>query len=108
MNDAEIRLQCVSTAPFFWRTVSKTAKYWMSAVFVGFLIDCLLGDPARLPHPIVLIGKAIAALEKRLRKAFPATPEFIQLYHEHEKQEREWKREKKKREEEKNNPARNK
>ena len=75
MNDAEIRLQCVSTAPFFWRTVSKTAKYWMSAVFVGFLIDCLLGDPARLPHPIVLIGKAIAALEKRLRKAFPATPE---------------------------------
>ena len=34
--------------------------------------------------------------------------EFIQLYHEHEKQEREWKREKKKREAEKNDPARNK
>ena len=55
--------------------VSETAKLWMSAVLVGFLIDCLLGDPPRLPHPIVLIGKAIAALEKRLRKAFPTTPE---------------------------------
>ena len=36
----------------------------MPAVLVGFLIDCLLGDPAALPHPIVLIGKGIAALEK--------------------------------------------
>ena len=59
----------------FSRMVSETAKLWMSAVLVGFLIDCLLGDPPRLPHPIVLIGKAIAALEKRLRKAFPTTPE---------------------------------
>ena len=47
----------------------------MPAVLVGFLIDCLLGDPAALPHPIVLIGKGIAALEKALRKRFPATPE---------------------------------
>ena len=50
-------------------------KLWMPAVLVGFLIDCLLGDPAALPHPIVLIGKAIAALEKALRARFPATPE---------------------------------
>ncbi len=48
---------------------------WMPAVLVGFLIDCLLGDPAALPHPIVLIGKGIAALEKALRARFPATPE---------------------------------
>ena len=50
-------------------------KLWMPAVLVGFLIDCLIGDPAALPHPIVLIGKAIAALEKALRPRFPATPE---------------------------------
>ena len=50
-------------------------KLWMLAVIVGFLIDCLLGDPAGLPHPIVLIGKGIAALEKALRPRFPATPE---------------------------------
>ena len=49
-------------------------KLWMLAVIVGFLIDCLLGDPAALPHPIVLIGKAIAALERWLRPRFPATP----------------------------------
>lgn len=48
---------------------------WMPAVLVGFLIDCLIGDPAALPHPIVLIGKGISALEKALRPRFPATPE---------------------------------
>ena len=47
----------------------------MPAVLVGFLMDCLLGDPAGLPHPIVLIGKGIAALERALRPRFPATPE---------------------------------
>ncbi len=48
---------------------------WMPAVLVGFLIDCVLGDPAALPHPVVLIGKGIAALERVLRPRFPATPE---------------------------------
>jgi len=47
----------------------------MPAVLVGFLIDCLIGDPPALPHPIVLIGKGIAALEKALRSRFPATAE---------------------------------
>ena len=46
----------------------------MPAVLVGFLIDCLLGDPLWLPHPIVLIGKGIAALERAMRKRFSATP----------------------------------
>ena len=50
-------------------------RLWMPAVLVGFLMDCLLGDPAGLPHPIVLIGKTIAALERAFRKRFPATPE---------------------------------
>lgn len=47
----------------------------MPAVLVGFLMDCLLGDPAGLPHPIVLIGKGIAVLERAFRRRFPATPE---------------------------------
>ena len=33
----------------------------------GFLIDCILGDPYSLPHPIRLIGSLIAGLEKLLR-----------------------------------------
>ncbi len=76
IDDAEIRLQCAGTAVFFCRrTVRENVKLWMPAVLVGFLIDCLIGDPAALPHPIVLIGKGIAALEKLLRARFPKTPE---------------------------------
>ncbi len=36
-------------------------------LFFGFLIDCILGDPYSLPHPIRLIGSLIARLEKLLR-----------------------------------------
>lgn len=36
-------------------------------LFFGFLIDCILGDPYSLPHPIRLIGSLIAGLEKLLR-----------------------------------------
>ena len=63
----------VTAAVLFERR--KRMRLWMPAVLVGFLIDCLLGDPAALPHPIVLIGKGIAALERALRRRFPATPE---------------------------------
>ena len=41
------------------------------ALLLGFLLDCLLGDPQGFPHPIVAIGKLIAWLEKALRKLFP-------------------------------------
>lgn len=37
------------------------------ALTIGFFLDLLLGDPLWLPHPIVLIGRLIAALEGRLR-----------------------------------------
>ncbi len=30
---------------------------------------CLFGDPAWLPHPVVLMGRCISALEKHLRTA---------------------------------------
>ena len=33
-----------------------------------------MGDPHSLPHPVVLIGKTISALERALRKMFPKTP----------------------------------
>ena len=36
-------------------------------VILGFLLDCIIGDPYSLPHPIRLIGKLIAALEKLVR-----------------------------------------
>ena len=44
------------------------------AVLGGFGLDLLLADPAWMPHPVVGMGRAIAALEKRLRRLFPATP----------------------------------
>ena len=45
------------------------------AVLGGFVLDCLFGDPAWLPHPVVYMGKAISALEKRLRVCLPKTPQ---------------------------------
>ena len=35
---------------------------------IGWLLDLTLGDPARLPHPVVWFGKAISACEHRLNK----------------------------------------
>ena len=44
------------------------------AALCGFVIDLLLGDPARMPHPVVFMGRCISALEKSLRRIFPKTP----------------------------------
>ena len=35
---------------------------------IGWLLDLTLGDPARLPHPVVWFGKAISACEHHLNK----------------------------------------
>ena len=43
-------------------------------LLIGFGIDCVLGDPHSLPHPVVLIGKTISALECVLRRIFAKTP----------------------------------
>ena len=45
------------------------------AALCGFILDLLLGDPAWLTpiHPVVLMGRAISVLEKRLRALFPKT-----------------------------------
>jgi adenosylcobinamide-phosphate synthase len=45
---------------------------WMIAIlplFIGWMLDLIFGDPARLPHPIVWFGKAIAFFEHRLNKS---------------------------------------
>ena len=43
------------------------------ALPIGFLIDCILGDPHGFPHPVVAIGRLISFLEKVLRKLLPKT-----------------------------------
>ena len=37
-------------------------------LLVGWVLDLIVGDPARLPHPVVWFGKAIAAFEHRLNR----------------------------------------
>jgi adenosylcobinamide-phosphate synthase len=48
-------------------------KIWIAVLplLAGFLLDLLLGDPYRLPHPVRLIGRGIAGLERILRKRLP-------------------------------------
>lgn len=45
----------------------------------GFILDGIFGDPAWLVHPVVIMGKAITALEKFFRKRLPNTPEGERL-----------------------------
>lgn len=47
----------------------------LGALFIGFIMDLVLGDPHGIVHPVVLIGKLINMLEKLLRKVFPKTTE---------------------------------
>ena len=35
---------------------------------IGFILDCIIGDPYNIPHPIKLIGRLIGGLEKLVRK----------------------------------------
>lgn len=53
--------------------------YGIVALTAGFLLDLLLGDPRWLYHPVIIIGKAISFLEKRIRKVFPKTPKGERL-----------------------------
>ena len=41
------------------------------SILIGFLLDCVFGDPRRFPHPICLIGNFISFMEKVLRRIFP-------------------------------------
>ncbi len=41
------------------------------SIILGFVIDCIFGDPYNFPHPVRLIGNLISELEKIMRKFFP-------------------------------------
>jgi len=43
--------------------------FFLQAI-LGYIIDIIVGDPPRLPHPVVLIGNSIARLERVARKTF--------------------------------------
>lgn len=43
------------------------------ALFLGFLLDLLLGDPSFLYHPVRIMGKEIEVLERLIRKVMPKT-----------------------------------
>lgn len=45
----------------------------LSILLAGCLLDAVLGDPYRLPHPIRWMGRLIAWMEKTLRPRFPKT-----------------------------------
>lgn len=40
-------------------------------LFIGFILDLILGDPYSLPHPVRLIGKMISMCERAVRKNMP-------------------------------------
>lgn len=44
----------------------------LQAVVGGFVLDALFGDPAWLPHPVVLMGRCISRLENSCVPACPA------------------------------------
>ncbi len=46
----------------------ETALICIAALFTGFLLDQILGDPEKWPHPIVAFGKAISYFEKLFNK----------------------------------------
>ena len=37
------------------------------SLLLGFLLDCLVGDPHSIPHPVVLIGKLIPLRSNAVR-----------------------------------------
>lgn len=48
-------------------------QYSAIALLGGFILDCLIGDPRWLYHPVRIIGLLISVCEKVLRKIFPDT-----------------------------------
>ena len=52
--------------------------WFLVSAVLGIILDIIFGDPDWIPHPVVLIGKLISAMEKLLRRVSPATPEGMQ------------------------------
>ncbi len=51
----------------------------LAAIVLGALLDLCFGDPVRLPHPVVFIGKLIARTEALLRRILPDTKAALRL-----------------------------
>lgn len=47
------------------------------SILIAALADLAFGDPRWMPHPVVLMGRAIAVLERLLRRLSPATPDGL-------------------------------
>ena len=45
-------------------------KHFLPALplILGFILDCIIGDPYNIPHPIKLIGRLIGGLERLVRQ----------------------------------------
>ena len=42
---------------------------WQTAsIAMGFLLDCIIGDPYKIPHPVMGIGKWISFFDNKLRR----------------------------------------
>lgn len=41
----------------------------MASVWTAYIVDLIIGDPYRFPHPVIYIGKLISFLEGLIRKA---------------------------------------
>ncbi len=47
------------------------------AVLLGFILDCIFGDPQNLWHPVCAIGTLISKTERLLRRIFPDSPRAL-------------------------------
>lgn len=43
------------------------------STLTAFILDQIFGDPRNFPHPVVIIGRLISAMERFTRKVFPKT-----------------------------------
>ncbi len=50
----------------------------ITAFIVAYLLDCLVGDPPSLPHPVRCLGALITGLEKLARRVF-VTPAGLKI-----------------------------
>lgn len=59
-----------STSPAIPTTTSSTdpGMNHLLPVVIGFLLDLCLGDPSRMPHPVIGMGRLISQLEQWLRR----------------------------------------
>lgn len=48
-------------------------KYNLISLLMGFVLDCIFGDPEWAPHMIRWMGSTITALSERIRRSLPAT-----------------------------------